>query len=613
MDRFKLLKYAFFFLIFCIMMRLGYWQIIKSDDLSAKAEDQRLASREIEAPRGEVLFFDRSVLASTQPTFLVYIQPQVIKNDPSLKKTGVSAYQKDLASKIAQIFYEDDLKKRPPIIETNPESSPSAEEEKVKLSPEEEKKQKLEELEKSILSKLDKNLYWVSLGRNVDINIKDRIEKLNLIGVGFEKGSSRFYPEGSSSAHLLGFVGSDAYGIETGYFGVEGFYNGELKGKKGLYTEERDALGIPILIGKYTQREPQPGKTLILTVDRTVQHIVEEKLQKGLLKYQAKSASAIVLDPNTGNILAMASYPAYDPSRVLDYPKENFKNPIVADGYEPGSTFKVLIMAAGINEGLVTPQTVCDICAGPVNLGGFTIRTWNNQYKANSTMTDVLTHSDNTGMVFISRKLGLEKLYKYITQFGMGSLTGIDLQDEQSPELRPYKDWKEIDQATVSFGQGISTTALQIVRAVAAIANGGKLMEPHMVAEIRDSKGNNTTIIPKVIGQPITPETAKTVTNMMVEAVDKGEANYYKKIEGVGNFKIAGKTGTAQVAVAGHYDESKTIASFVGFAPADKPKFIILVRYAEPKSSIFGADTAAPTFFDIAHDLFSYYGIAPNN
>ncbi len=586
-------------------MRLGYWQLIRADDLSAKAEQQRTSSKEVDAPRGSILFSDKSVLASVQPTFLVYVQPQVIKNDPKLGQHGVEVYQRDFASKLAEVFYEDDQLKHPPI-ETQ-DSSPSAQ---VVVDPEALKKQQIENIKTDILDKLGKYLYWVSLGRKVDVATREKIEKLNLLGIGFEESSSRFYPEGSSSAHLLGFVGSDVYGEETGYFGLEGFYNGELRGKKGLLSEERDALGLPILIGKFFNREPQPGKTLILNIDRSVQHIAEEKLKQGMQKFQAKSGSVVIMDPQTGNILAMASLPSYDPAKVLDYPKENFKNPITADGYEPGSTFKVLVMSSAINEGVVTPDTICDTCAGPVNLGGFTIRTWDNKYHPNATMTDVIIHSDNTGMVFVSQKLGLDKLYSYITKFGFGENTGIDLQDEATPDLRPRQDWKEIDQATASFGQGISVTALQVVRAVGAIANGGKLMEPHVVSEIKDQK-NSFKINPRIIDQPITPQTAEAVKEIMVKAVDLGEAQYYKKAEGVSKFKISGKTGTAQIPVAGHYDASKTIASFVGFAPADNPKFVMLVRFAEPKASIFGADTAAPTFFDIAKDLFTYYGIAP--
>ncbi len=314
----------------------------------------------------------------------------------------------------------------------------------------------------------------------------------------------------------------------------------------------------------------------------------------------------IIMDPGSGGILALAAYPNYDPAKYFEFPKEYFRDPAVADQYEPGSTFKVLVMAAALNEDVVKPDTKCDICAGPISLGGFTIRTWDNRYRPNSTMKDIIVHSDNTGMVFTARKLGLDKFYSYIEDFGFGSPSDIDLQDEASPEIRPKTAWKEIDLATASFGQGIAVTPIQMVRAVSVIANGGNLMEPHVVKQIKDEKGT-FEIKPKVVKQVINDSTAQMVKEMMVAAVEEGEAKY-TKLKG---FKVAGKTGTAQIPVAGHYDKDKTIASFVGFAPADNPKFVMLVRYDEPSASIFGAETAAPTFFEIARQLLLYYKVAP--
>jgi cell division protein FtsI/penicillin-binding protein 2 len=470
-------------------------------------------------------------------------------------------------------------------------------------------KKKLEEIEKlkqDMLDRLNKNLYWVNLGRRVDTEMMKKLKALDLVGLGFQQNTQRFYPEGSSSAQISGFVGSDIFGEDTGYFGLEGYYNGELKGKRGLIAHEQDALGLPILIGKYISQDPKPGKTLVLNVDRTVQRIVENSLKTGMEKYGAKNASAIIMDPQTGAILAMASYPSYDQSRPGLYPKESYRDLGTADAYEPGSTFKVLVMAAAVNEGLVKPDTQCDICAGPVKISGYDIKTWDNKYTANIDMTHVIINSDNTGMVFIARKLGIDKMYDYIKSFGFGDITGIDLQDEQSPALREKKDWKEIDLATSSFGQGLSATPLQVVRGVAAIANGGKILEPHIVSKIIDGD-TVTNIQPRIISQPITEETAKTMTDMMVRAVNEGESKFSK----VKGFKIAGKTGTAQIPVAGHYDATKTIASFVGFAPADNPKFVMLVRFSEPTTSIYGAETAAPTFFDITRQLLYYYRIKP--
>lgn len=588
-KRTRLIKLFLFIFLFLIILRLWYWQIIRHSDLAALADEQRTSSREVLAPRGDILFADGSKLASTQPTFLLFAQPKIIKDK--------IANAKLLSGILATDLFEEQWNEKAKTIAT------IAELEELNIV----KKEQIQAVEDSILAKISKDLYWVNLGFSVDADTKIKIEKLNLVGFGFDQKTTRFYPEGSSSAHLLGFIGSDSYGFDTGYFGIEGYYNGELKGQSGLIVQEKDAHGIPILIGDYRSKAPQEGKTLILHIDRTIQTIVEEKLKKGIEKYKARGASAIVMDPYSGNILAMASYPNYHPEDPKEYPKQFFRNPVTVDGYEPGSTFKVMVMAGAINENLVEPDTRCDICFGPVSIGGFSINTWNNQYHPNSTMTDVIVNSDNTGMVFVSKKLGQEKMYEYITKFGFGSLTGIDVQDEETPLLREKDSWREIDLATSSFGQGIQVSAIQIIRAVAAIANGGKLMEPHIVDRIVQGE-EVIKISPRELGRPISPETATIMKEMMIKAAEQGESKYLK----ARGYRIAGKTGTAQIPVSGHYDPNKTIASFVGFAPADNPKFIILIRFDEPTTSKYGAETAAPVFYEISHELFNYFGIPPS-
>lgn len=573
--RLKVLQYIFIFFFIAILCRLFYWQVIRFDDLSAMAEKQHKISYTTEGRRGNIFSSDGFILASNQSTFLLFGTPKVIKN------------KEDTAKQLAQTIISFSERENLGKVAYN-------------------SKELVKDLKNDLLEKLSQDLFWVPLYKNLTLETKKEIEKLNLKGIGFDDEIIRFYPEASSAAHILGFIGSNSLGKQTGYFGVEGFYNGDLKGVSGTLTQEKDALGIPILMGNFFKKEPKSGHDLLLTIDRSVQFIVEKKLKDGLEKYGAKSASVVVMDPKTGEILAMASFPNYDPNHYGDFPKEHFKNPNVADSYEPGSTFKVLVMAAGINEGLVRADTKCDTCSGPLSIGGFTIRTWNNKYQTDATMTDVIVHSDNTGMVFVGKKLGVDKFYRYIDDFGFGKLTGIDLQDESTPDIRPKKEWREIDLATASFGQGIAATPLQVVRAVASIANGGYLMEPHLVKEIQ-GEDKVVSIKPKEIKRAISEETAKEVTKMMVEAVEKGEARVFAPK----GFKIAGKTGTAQIPVAGHYDPDKTIASFVGFAPADNPKFVMLVRYTEPSSSIFGSETAAPTFFEIAKELFIYYKIAP--
>lgn len=569
--RITFISVVFLLFFLAISCRLFYWQVVKADELSSMAENQHFTDITLQAIRGKILFADGSVLASTQPLYILFGQPKEIKDD---QKT-------DLSWKLAKVLYD---------LENNNQ--------KAGLT--------LNNLQQQVRQKLSEDLYWVSLAKDLTSEQKEKIAGLNLTGIGFDQSSGRFYPEGSSSAHILGFVGADSKGRDKGYFGLEGYYDGELKGVSGLMKHERDAAGIPILIGQFLTSQPKNGQNLVLNVDQAVQFSAEEALKRGIKQYGAKSASAIVMNPKTGGILALASYPNYDPGQYFKYSKEYYKNSAVADQYEPGSTFKVLVMAAAINEGLVKPDTKCDICAGPIEMGGYSIRTWNNHYFPDSTMTDVIVHSDNTGMVFTAQKLGLDKFYQYLQNYGFGEVTNVDLQDEFSPDLRPKISWKEIDLATASFGQGIAVTPIQMVTAISAIANGGLLMEPHVVAKVEGDR-ESFEIRPKIVKRVFSPDAAKAVTEMMVRAVEDGEAKSFR----VKGFKIAGKTGTAQIPVAGHYDPTKTIASFVGFAPADDPKFIILVRYDQPSSSIYGAETAAPTFFEIARDLFDYYKITP--
>ncbi len=560
------LRNLLLFLFLAIALRLFYWQVVKAPELQAKAEVQHLDQVKIAAQRGKIFFSDGTSMASVKPSFILYGLPKIL-NEEEKQKT---------ASRLAQII--------------------------VKFNSTED----FEQLKADFRSKLSQDLYWVILKRDIDFDVKKTLEETNIKGIGFDSVSARFYPEGSSSAHLLGFVGSDTKGERTGYFGLEGYYNGELKGTSGVIKQEKDAFGLPILLGSFFQTTPRNGKNLVLNIDRTIQYITENAIKKGQEHFSAKSVSAIIMDPKTGAILALASYPNYDPENFSLFSKDYYKNPIVAETYEPGSTFKVLVMSAALNEEVIKPDTRCDICSGPLQIADFQIKTWNNKYYPDTTMTETIIHSDNTGMVFVGKKLGTDKLISYLENFGFGKTTNIDLQDEQSISLRPSKNWREIDLATASFGQGIAVTPIQMITAVSSIANGGYLMEPHVVQKIEGDK-NSFEIKPKIVRQVVKENTAKIMTEMMVKAVDEGEAKWAKPK----GFKIAGKTGTAQIPVAGHYDPNKTIASFVGFAPAEDPKFAMLVLYNQPESSIFGSETAAPTFFEIAKELFTYYKIAP--
>lgn len=557
--RFRFLSLFIFSLYLLVGGRLFYWQIIKGSQLSQRAQSQYIKITQTWPRRGEIRAFDNFSLAGNTPGFLVFAKPGEIKE----KKEALAIIQK-----------------LSPILE-------------IKTA--------------TLAASLDQDLVWVLLKNKIDIKTKEKIESLNFSGLGFERQDLRFYPEASLAAHLLGFIGKDENGNDKGYFGLEGYYDRELKGRMGRIKEVKDVQGRPILLAEKTTEEKLDGQNLVLYLDRRVQFIVEEKLKEGIEKYGAKGGTVAVMDPKTGGILAAASYPSYDPAKYQEYDETAFRDPLVAETYEPGSTFKVLVMAGALEEKAVSAETQCDSCSGPVTISDYTIRNWNNKYFPKTNMIGVIEHSDNTGMVFISQKLGLGKMLAALKKFGINDASGIDLQGEANIPLRAEKNWYPIDLATASFGQGIAVTPIQMLTAVSSLANDGKLMEPHVVSKIVDSSGRETIIKPRVVREVISENSAKIITEMMVKAVDNGEAKWAKPK----GFRIAGKTGTSQIPIAGHYDPNKTVASFVGFAPADAPKFVILVKLNEPSSSIYGSETAAPIFFSIARELLNYYNIPP--
>ena len=555
--RYRFSLFVFIFLFALIISRLFYWQVVRASELQILGDAQYGRQISLPAIRGEIKTSDDFTIVANKPSFLIFANPKVIKD------------RDEMADKLSPILKTDAA---------------------------------------SISAQLKLDRFWVPLKSGVEEKEKETIEPLKLPGIGFQEGTTRFYPEASLSAKLLGFVGKDDNGGDKGYFGLEGFYDRQLKGKTGLATVIHDAAGRPILSKLSDDSGKTDGRDLVLNIDRTIQFMLDNTVKDGVERYGASGGMAAVMDPKTGAIIAMSSFPTYDPRSYEEYSDDLYRNPFLSDTYEPGSTFKPLIMASAIDANLVKPDTKCPICAGPVEIGGYEIETWNKKYYANETMTDVIKHSDNTGMVYVGKSLGLDRMVSYLEKFGIGDLTGIDLQGEVVPNVREKENWYPIDLATASFGQGITVTPIELLTAFSAIANEGKRMEPHIVSKIITPEGESIPIMPKVLGQPISARAAKIVTEMMVNAVDNGEAKFAKPK----GYRIAGKTGTAQIPVEGHYDANKTIASFIGFAPADDPKFLMLVIFDRPTSSIYGAETAAPIFFKVAKNILTYYGIPPS-
>lgn len=455
-------------------------------------------------------------------------------------------------------------------------------------------------------AKFDTDKQWIPIQDDITEEQKISIDKLELDGLGFEEYAQRYYPEASLAAHLVGFVGKDKDGDSLGYFGVEGYYNRDLEGLPGIFKTERDVFGKPIFVGTQDRLKGENGRDLVLTIDKRSQSLVKKKLEEAIERYEAKSGCVTVADPYTMEILAMSCLPDFSPAEYYEFTEKYFKNPVISNTFEPGSIFKPLIVAAALEEDAIDPDDIINE-SGPLPFGSYTIRTWNDEYNGRVSITKVLQTSSNVGMVRIGEQMERDVLIQYLHDFGLGKETGIDLQGEVSNKVKPESKWYDIDFATVTFGQGIAVTQIQMLTSFASIINGGSLMKPHVVKETISESGKIEEIEPKKIRQVVSKETSDEIKKMLEAVVEDGEAKW-KVPEG---YRFGGKTGTAQIAFDGTYDPSKTNASFIGFAPVQDPKFVALVTLHEPETSPWASETAAPLFFDIASDLIVQYNITP--
>ena len=447
---------------------------------------------------------------------------------------------------------------------------------------------------------------WVPVARGVPKELGERVARQGMVGINVEPVWRRTFPEGILAAHLLGFVNAQG----RGFYGIEGYYDADLRGQPGTRVYQRDPWDQIIPLGLADDEPPQTGVDLVLALDRTVQALVEEELALALTETGAESGVIIVMQPRTGAILALAAMPVYDPNAYWDVADPRlYVNPVVSDQYEPGSVFKVLTVAVALENGSVTPETTF-YDEGQIEVGGQMIRNATRRAYGNVTLTEVLVHSLNVEVARISTALGPEKFYQGISAFGIGHRTGVDMEGEAVGELRMPGDWRwhESDLATNAFGQGLAVTPMQMIMAVSAIANEGVLMQPFVVAEKHYADGRVEQVQPAPIGRAVSPETAHTVTEMMVETVERGIEQAQ-----VPGYRVAGKTGTAQLPTPFGYDEQNTIASFIGFAPVEDPQVIVLVRLDKPTSSTWGTQTAAPAFSRLAQRLFVLLEIPPDD
>jgi cell division protein FtsI/penicillin-binding protein 2 len=506
-------------------------------------------------------------LAMNRDFFVVFADTREIKDNDTAE---------EVAEQLAQVFGYDDEKKLSVYNQLNKRSDP-----------------------------------YEPIEKKVDEDIVDNLRNRELTGIGFVRRPERVYPEGSLASHAVGFLGKTETGADEGRYGVEGYWQEELAGSGGFFSGARSAAGRLIPLANSSFKSPENGADILLTIDRTLQFKACERLREGMEEYNAKSASLIILDPFTGAVRAMCSLPDFDPNKYNEVESINiYNNSSIFTAYEPGSIFKPIAMAAALNEGVVKPETkfydsgkIEAGCRKPIENAGSKIYEEQN-------MIGILENSINTGMVFVSEKLGKEKFKNYVEDFGFGLKEGVGLDSEVAGTIDSFYKNKgtEFDcyTATASFGQGITVTPLQMVTAFGAIANGGMLLKPYIVEEIRYSDGRIEKTKVKEIKKVISQRTSSLLSGMLVNVVDSGQAGGAR----VKGYYVAGKTGTAQIAGEGGYKEEEMNHSFVGFAPIDDPKFVMIIKFEKPELK-YSSSTAAPVFGDIADFILKYYQVPP--
>jgi cell division protein FtsI (penicillin-binding protein 3) len=458
----------------------------------------------------------------------------------------------------------------------------------------------------TVEKKLGGNRNFVWLQRRMAPDQAQRIKALELDGIGFVKETKRFYPNAEMAGHVIGFTGLDPDGLE----GVELKYNSTILGSTGYLVTERDALGRDIALKGTVVTKAAKGHNVTLTLDKNIQYITEKELAKAVTDSGARGGLALVMEPHTGRVLAMANYPFFNPNAYSRYTPPLLRNKTIVDSFEPGSTMKVFLVASALEEKVVTPADGFNCENGSYAIGGRIIHDTHRYGRLS--VADVLKYSSNIGAAKIGSRLGQEKLASYLKGFGFGGRSGIDLPGEATGYLRDESQWFGVDLATISFGQGVSVTAIQLAAAMSAVANGGLLMKPFLVEKISDENGNvMQEISPQERRRVVSKETAGTLTRMLEGVTAAGGTGTNAAVEG---YKVAGKTGTAQKVdpITRGYSVNKRTASFIGFIPADNPRLTILVVVDEPKTSPYGGVVAAPAFSAIAQQSLCYLKVPPD-
>lgn len=454
---------------------------------------------------------------------------------------------------------------------------------------------------KDLNRKLKSNKSFIWIKRHVAPGETIAIKTIGLNGIDFIPEHKRFYPNSNLAAQLLGFSGIDGHGLE----GIEFYYNSYLEGADEQFTILKDAFGRGFNADKKIAGNYR-GKNLILTIDGTVQHITEQALEKAVIKHSAKSGLAIVMEPKTGAVLALAHYPHFNPNSFGSFNRNLWRNRCITDQFEPGSTMKIFTASAAIESGVCAPTTTFYCENGEYKIGNNIVH--DSKPRGQLSLQQIIKYSSNIGTIKISEAIGPETLYKTLSSFGFGEKTGIDCPGETPGSLAPYNRWSKIDAGAISFGQGISVSALQLITATSAIANYGILMKPYVVQAITDKNGRLIESSgPHEVRRVISTKTAETMKKILLTVTEAGGTGINAALE---SYTVCGKTGTAQkIDEKGTYAKGKYVASFVGFVPAENPAVAILVVIDEPQNQHYGGIVAAPAFRKIAYETLNYINL----
>ena len=540
-----------------IEARLVWLQVVQHTDLMTRAERQQNRTQDAPAKRGDIIDRRGRVLATSVDADTIYAVPSELGNPAQV------------VDRLCAAFRDCQKKERQALLERL----------------------------------LNKKSQFAYVRRQIAPGVAQRVADLNLEGVGFLKESKRFYPNRELAAHMLGWVGIDNVGLG----GLESTYDADIRGKNGRVLIQTDARRKAF---NRIERAPTAGSSVELTIDEYLQHIAERELHAGVIENRALGGSAIILNPVTGEILAMANEPTFNPNAYRDAEDNERRNRAVQDIYEPGSTAKIVTASAALQEHLFRPDVFVDTNPGSIKFGGRpAIREDGNRNYGVLSFTDVIVKSSNIGAIKIGLRVGADRLSRYAAGYGLGRPTSPDFPAESPGIVWSADKLTDSALASMSMGYQIGVTALQMVTAVSVVANGGEMIEPRVLRAVyRDDR--RAAITPKVIGHPIDPETASTLTTIMEQVVARGTAKRAK----IGGYTIAGKTGTAQKIINGRYSHSDHVASFVGFVPSRRPALAMVVVVDTPKgpNGDHGGTVAAPIFQRIAEASLRYIGVAPD-